>query len=94
MQIKQDIFPIVKKIVDRHDLRGLLKMDAPEDEYDGESRKIAGGLRACQDIMDVQKLIWAVFRDSFGADLPEHEDMKEYEPIAKEIFNAVKNIGS
>jgi hypothetical protein len=41
---EQRVFQMVKKILDKADLEDLLKMGAPKDEYDPESRHIAVAL--------------------------------------------------
>jgi hypothetical protein len=41
---EQRVYQMVKKILDKADLEDLLKMGAPSDEYDSESRHIAKAL--------------------------------------------------
>lgn len=89
MHLTKDIFHIVKRVVDEYDLLELLKKNAPKDEYDSESRRIAAGLRNCIDVKDVQILVYTILRDSFGNDIPEKLEL--YFPIANAIFNAVED---
>lgn len=40
-EIEQAAYAIVKPIIDKHDIQGLLKIGCPEDEYDSLSKSIA-----------------------------------------------------
>lgn len=40
-QIEQAAYAIVKPIIDKHDIEGLLKIGCPQDEYDSLSKSIA-----------------------------------------------------
>jgi hypothetical protein len=64
--MEYNLFSKVKKIVDKYDIVGLLKMGAPEDEYNIESQRITTGLKNCHNILEIQELIYGVFIEFFG----------------------------
>lgn len=65
---REQIFPVVKAVVDRHDLESLLKLGSPADEYDRESQEIVDALYR-EGPMTVRELAYAlqhVFHHSYG----------------------------
>lgn len=61
------LFIKIKEIINEFDPINLLKQGMPGDEYEGEIQSIVGGLSKCNDIPQVQLLIFSIFKDSFGA---------------------------
>lgn len=59
-------FDIVKRVVDALDPEGLLKMEAPPDEYDGESRAIADSLKPGMSADKIAHLMAEEFSRSFS----------------------------
>lgn len=60
------VFEIVKSAIDSADCMGLLKIGAPQDEYDGESRSIASKIKPQQDIYQIASVIAQEMSDSFS----------------------------
>jgi hypothetical protein len=64
------VFLAVKSAIDEWNPYGLLP-DAPDDEFDGESRSVASQIFKCGEDISVNKIalmISIVFTDSFGQD--------------------------
>lgn len=61
------LFCCVKQEIDKWDPYGFFS-DAPSDEYDGESRKIARRIMGNSSENKLAKMVADIFSDSFGAD--------------------------
>lgn len=60
-----DKFSIVKKHIDKMDFYGLLKSDAPNDEFDMESKIITDAITESSTIQDIALIIAEVFNRQF-----------------------------
>ena len=60
------VFDIIKHYIDLLDIEGLLDMDCPDDEYDGESQKIASLVKHTMTVDEIAELINDVMSRSFG----------------------------
>lgn len=61
-----DKFPIVKKHIDKLDYYGLLKSNAPIDEFDMESKIITDAITESSTIQDIASIIAEVFNRRFS----------------------------
>jgi hypothetical protein len=86
-------YPIVKRIVDKHDPESLLKIGAPADEYDSISHDITGAL--CQEQHSaahnnyIANIIAFSFHYAFGEWGKEVVYHKFYHKMAKELKQAL-----
>ena len=76
-----DIFLVVKKHIDKMDYYQLLAGGAPNDEFDGESKKISARIRTEQTVQEIAKIIAEVFNSSFD----EHDDIAVFLRVAEQI---------
>ena len=60
------VFDIIKHYIDLLDVEGLLDMDCPDDEYDGESQKIASLVKHTMTVDEIAEIINDVLSRSFG----------------------------
>ena len=74
-------YNIIKKHIDSIDYYGLLSGGAPNDEFDNESRTIAGLISTESTVEDIASIIANVFEKSFG----NTENAKDYLNIATKI---------
>lgn len=74
----------VGNIVREMDLQGLIKLGAPEDEYNSEADKIAKLSFLCRTVEEMTQGIWAVFATSFSPKMA--GAMDEYKVMAERIF--------
>lgn len=82
-------FDIVKREVDALDAAGLLKLGAPQDEYDGESRRIAKILIVSMTAEQAAFAMCRVFSNSFG----EHYEEKIFVKVAENILAGCRESG-
>jgi len=61
----RQLFNGVREILNRHDLEQLLKLGAPEDEYDPEVERVLPQLAAASDATDVATIVQDVFTKMF-----------------------------
>lgn len=61
------LFCCIKQEIDKWDPYGFFP-DAPPDEYDGESKKIARKIMADPEMKNLAEIVAGIFSDSFGAD--------------------------
>lgn len=83
---------IVKKIVDAHDPEKLLKLGAPEDEYDRESEYIAKAIDREGPVTrnGLAKIIRLVMIWSFNSWTHDViQPISHYMPLAKELWKAL-----
>lgn len=59
-------FGIVKRAIDSIDCEGLLELEAPHNEYDGESQLIAARIRPENDVYHIASVIADIMTSSFG----------------------------
>lgn len=78
--MKENVFEIVKKYIDRWDLEGLLPY-APADEYDMETERIAKNISKNDSAEVIAQVICDVFSQAFG----EKKSVERYLMVAKEI---------
>lgn len=74
-------FKIVKKYVDKMDYMDLLSAGCPNNEYDGESNKIADTITESMTVEDIALLIINVFARSFntGIDISDPNNIVFYD---------------
>ncbi|HYN10813.1 MAG TPA: hypothetical protein VES67_25750 [Vicinamibacterales bacterium] len=84
-----DLRAAVKRIIDAADIEGLLKMGAPEDEYDLEISLIAARLNSLQQpsVPAIEAIVFDVWQTKFGP-LEGHEEACRYaiRPVAESLF--------
>ena len=78
----------VTTVINELDPQGLLKQDAPSDEYDSEIRRIAAALSRCKSAADIQHLVHKVFQESFGEESP--QTMALDEKAAEKLFHIAR----
>ncbi len=83
------MFEIVKKAIDDFNLYGLLP-EAPNDEFDIESKKIARQINAKSTVNEIAEIIANVFSKAFNKSF----DTKKFLVPAEKIYNAIKNNGN
>jgi len=74
----------VRAIVNRHDPVGLIRIGAPDDEYDAEIGTILPRLQGAMSSEDVQQIVYEEFRRWF--DSSARWSAAEYEVMAREIW--------
>jgi len=85
--LNQDLFNAVKNAVDKWDPY-LVFPDAPEDEYDDESRMILAKIGETCDESIIAAVVATVFSSQFG----EHFSKEECEVVAKRIKSNIEHI--
>lgn len=80
----QYYFMKISKIVREHDPIGLLALGSPDDEYDGEIRRIIGVLPKIQDQKLLSEEIYKIFIDSFDKEIA--GEKVKYDRIAESIL--------
>jgi hypothetical protein len=80
------LFKIVKKAIDQFNLYSLLP-EAPNDEFDYESRKIAGQINVNSTVEEIVEIIAKVFSKAFD----EKSETKKYMATAEKIYKSMKN---
>lgn len=80
------MFKIVKKAIDEFNPYGLLP-DAPDDEFDGESRQIAGKINVNSTVEEIAEIISKVFSKAFDEDF----DLKDCMIPAEKICTSINN---
>ena len=81
------IFPIVKKVIDEWNPYCLLP-EAPDDEFDGESLRVAERISAESSIESIAKTLSDVFSNAFE---PESFGYEDCYPVAQKIKEAIEN---
>jgi hypothetical protein len=66
-----NIFGIVKEVIDECDPCGLLSLGAPDDEYNLESRKIADRIRKDSTADEIAIVMSDVFNTMFNKEFPQ-----------------------
>ena len=74
-------YNIIKEHIDSIDYYSLLSGGAPNDEFDSESRAIAGLISTESTVEDIASIIASVFEKAFG----NTENAKDYLNIATKI---------
>jgi hypothetical protein len=72
-----NIFGIVKEVIDEYDPCGLLSLGAPADEYDLESRKIADRIQKDSTTDEISVVISDVFNKMFNKKFPQNYFSRE-----------------
>lgn len=80
------MFNIVKKAIDEFNPLGLLP-DAPSNEFDSESRKIAGQLNVNNTPEEIEEIISGVLSRSFDTKFQPKKCMMTAEKIHKSMKN-------
>lgn len=76
-------YNIIKKHIDSIDYYSLLSGGAPNDEFDSESRAIAGLISTESTVEDIANVIANIFQRAFG----NTENAKDYLNVATKIRN-------
>lgn len=76
----QKVMVIFKEL----DPQGLIKMGAPEDEYDSEAQEIARLSFLCHTLEEMTQGVWAVFVTNFSPSLA--GPMESYQQVAAKVF--------
>jgi hypothetical protein len=79
------MFKIVKKAIDEFNPYGLLP-EAPNDEFDSESREIAGKINVNSTVEEIAKIISKVFSRAFN----EKFDIKDCMSTAEKVYKSMK----
>jgi hypothetical protein len=80
------VFEIVKKAIDEFNLYGLLP-EAPSDEFDSESRKVAERITVNSTIEEIAQIICDVFSKAFN----ENFKIKDFKITAEKIYKKIKD---
>jgi len=80
------MFKIVKNAIDEFNPYGLLP-GAPDDEFDGESREIAGRINVNSTVEEITEIISKVFLKAFD----EEFDLEDCRILAEKIYTSIKN---
>ena len=83
-------FEIIKEVVDALDPEGLLDLEAPSDEYDTESSKIANIVEAGMSTQQIAKLMTEIFSSAFA----DRFDTNYFMAAATRIKEALESPGS
>ena len=73
----------IKEVIDLYDPIGLLKMGAPQDEYNPEIKEVAEKIANCRNVEEIQKLIYETFVKWFDQDIA--GDVEKYKEPAEDI---------
>ena len=77
-----EIFPVVKKCIDRMDYYALLAGGAPNDEFDSESKEISKRIHFDLTAQELADIIAEVFNNSFS----KLDDSVLFLPLAEQIM--------
>lgn len=89
--VQQEIFLIIKEIINRWDPIGLLEDGAPDDEYDFEILKITNQITDYNSIYDLSNYIYNLFLKMFGDEInSKAKERYECDKIAKCIFQKIQ----
>ncbi len=80
------MFKVVKLAIDEYNLYGLLP-DAPSNEFDSESRKIAGRILVDNTVEEIALIISDVFSKAFNENFEASGFMK----TAEKIYMSIKD---
>jgi hypothetical protein len=83
------LFAEVRRILNRHDPVGLIRMGMPEDEYEPEVGTILPRLREAARPQDVQRLLHEEFQHWFGSDTS-MSGYEEFASAASEVWEALE----
>ena len=84
--LRSNMFEIVKKAIDEFNPYGLLP-EAPSNEFDSESRKIAGQINVNSTVEEIAEIIASVFSKAFN----ENFEIKECMVTAEKIYKSMNN---
>lgn len=79
------MFELVKRAIDEFNRYELLP-EAPIDEFDSESRKIAGRITVNTTVEDIAQVICDVFSKAFN----EKFSVKDFTTTAEKIYKSIK----
>jgi hypothetical protein len=80
----RDVYNDARKIINRHDPVGLIRIGAPDDEYEAEVGTILPRLQGARSSQDVQQIVHEEFRRWFGSSA--RWSTVDYEVMAREIW--------
>lgn len=86
---REEARKIVKEAVDKYDPIGLLKMGCPRDEYNIEIKDIVANISKCENVKELQKLVYKTFIKWFSKDIAGENNA--YEEIARHIWQRYHN---
>ncbi len=79
-------FKIIKKYIDEYDYYGLLACHAPNDEFDGYSRKFADVISENDTVEDIARLIAETMDKAFSEEIKPEKFIKTARLIRKELY--------
>ena len=83
MKKREDIIAVVKSVLDKDDLMGLLALCAPKDEYEGIAQAIADLIIKTNNMICTSEILFSVFTEEFEEDFTK----EEFDDISREISN-------
>ena len=83
MKKREEIIAVVKSVLDKDDLMGLLALGAPEDEYEGIAQAIVDLIMKTNNIICTSEILFNVFTEEFEEDFTK----EEFDDISREINN-------
>lgn len=83
MKKREDIITVVKSVLDKDDLMGLLALGSPKDEYFGIAQAIADFIMKTNNKICTSEILLNAFTEEFE----EVFTKEEFDDISKEINN-------
>jgi len=81
-------FEIIKRYVDEYDYYGLLSCDAPDDEFDGYSRKLADVITKDHTAEDIALLLAETMDKAFAEEIRPEKFMETARKIRTALYVA------
>ena len=88
--MNSQIYVLTNRAIDQADPIHLLKIGAPDDEYELEIREIVSRVEECTNLEDMQRLLHAVFTQWFDERIAGSKEL--YRAPAEVIWNRLHRI--
>ncbi|MGH8064259.1 MAG: hypothetical protein ACRERE_03270 [Candidatus Entotheonellia bacterium] len=88
--MNSQIYVLTKRAIDRADPIHLLKIGAPDDEYELEIREIVSRVGECMNLEDMQRLLHEVFTKWFDERIAGSKEL--YRAPAEVIWNRLPRV--
>jgi hypothetical protein len=88
--MNSQIYVLIKGAIDRADPIHLLKIGAPDDEYEPEIREIVSRVGDCMNLEDMQRLLHEVFTKWFDERIAGPKEL--YRAPAEIIWNELHRV--
>jgi hypothetical protein len=88
--MNSQIYMLIKYVIDRADPICLLKIGAPDDEYEPEIREIASRVGECMNLEEPQRLLHEIFMKWFDECIAGSEEL--YRAPAEVIWNELHQV--